>query len=59
MKLHLGCGTNYIQGWVNVDLDSPVADRQLDLRNPLPYSNGSTAFIFNEHFIEHISEEDA
>lgn len=58
MKLHLGCGTNYIKGWTNVDLDSPMADAHADLRNPLPYGDASVDFIFNEHFLEHITREE-
>lgn len=58
MKIHLGCGSNYINDWVNIDLDSPVADAHADLRKPLPYANSSVEFIFNEHFLEHISREE-
>lgn len=58
MKLHLGCGTNYIKGWVNVDLDSPLADAHVDLRRPLPYPDQSVDFIFNEHFLEHVTREE-
>lgn len=55
MKLHLGCGSNYIEGWLNIDLDSPLADIHADFRDPLPYPDKSVDFIFTEHFIEHIS----
>lgn len=55
MKLHLGCGSNYIQGWVNIDLDSPGADMHCDFKNPLRFANGSASFIYTEHFIEHIT----
>lgn len=57
-KLHIGCGTNYIKNWVNIDLDSPLADLKADLRNPLPYKNEFVDFIFNEHFIEHITRDE-
>ena len=56
MKLHLGCGPNYIKGWVNIDLDSPLADVHADFREPLPYQDASVDFIFTEHFIEHITQ---
>lgn len=59
MKLHLGCGPNYIRGWVNVDLDSPVADIQADLRLALPFPDDTVDFIFCEHFIEHITRSEA
>jgi predicted SAM-dependent methyltransferase len=58
MKLHLGCGSNYIEGWVNIDLESPAAEVHADLRHPLPYTDGAIDFIFNEHFIEHITLEE-
>jgi predicted SAM-dependent methyltransferase len=57
-KIHLGCGRNYLKGWLNVDLDSPVADSRADLRNPLPFADESVDFIFNEHFLEHITREE-
>lgn len=57
-KLHVGCGTNYIKDWINIDLDSPLADLKADLREPLPYKNDSVDFIFNEHFIEHITRSE-
>ena len=58
MKIHLGCGGNYIKGWVNIDLDSPSSDIHLDLRNPLPYADASVDFVFNEHFLEHVTRDD-
>ena len=58
MKLHLGCGTNRIEGWLNVDIDSPQADLHVDLRQPLPYADAAVAFIFNEHFLEHITRDE-
>ena len=58
MKLHLGCGANYIPGWLNIDLDSPTADRHADLRRPLPFSDDTVDLIFNEHFVEHITRDE-
>lgn len=58
-KLHLGCGSNLLSGWVNIDLDSPGSDLHADLTQPLPFSNGSVDLIFTEHFIEHITRANA
>ncbi len=55
LMLHIGCGSVYFDGWVNMDLDSPKADRHHDMRQPLPYDDNSVSFIYNEHFIEHLS----
>lgn len=54
-KLHLGCGGNIIPNWINIDLDSPNADRHCDLTHPLPFKDASVDYVFTEHFIEHIT----
>lgn len=59
MNLHLGCGDRILEGWVNIDIDSPAADHQMDLRDPLPYGDDSVQFIYNEHFIEHVTRPEA
>lgn len=53
-KLHLGSGGVYKQGWVNIDLETPEADMNYDLTQPLPFEDASVQFIYSEHFIEHI-----
>ncbi len=54
LRLHLGCGPNVKQGWVNIDLDDR-ADLQLDVREPLPFTDGSVAKVYSEHFLEHLA----
>lgn len=53
LKLNLGCGPNPKRGWVNIDL-TDTADLRLDLREPLPFRDGSVTFIYTEHFFEHL-----
>ncbi len=53
LKLHLGCGANYKQGWVNIDIGNKV-DLNLDLRRPLPLPSQCCQVIYSEHFLEHI-----
>jgi predicted SAM-dependent methyltransferase len=53
VKLHLGCGPNRKNGWVNVDLFDPRADLQLDLREPWPFPDNSVSYIYSEHVFEH------
>jgi predicted SAM-dependent methyltransferase len=53
LRLNIGCGTNYKSGWINIDQFSK-ADLRLDLRENLPFENGSAAFIYCEHFFEHL-----
>jgi len=59
MNLHIGCGEVYFDGWVNIDKDSEKADKKHDARKRLPYKDNSVDFIYNEHFIEHITVEEA
>lgn len=62
VKLNLGCGTDYKDGWVNIDNNSDdnieKLDMNWDLRNPLPFKDGTVDFIFNEHFFEHLTVEE-
>ncbi len=57
IKLHLGCGTNKKEGWVNVD---SVVDCQPDLLHdltkPLPYADGSVHEILAEDLLEHFDK---
>ena len=62
IKLHLGCGTVYKTGWINIDNNSDhniqKIDLLLDLSRGIPFPDSSVDFIFNEHFLEHLSLED-
>jgi predicted SAM-dependent methyltransferase len=53
LKLHFGCGANLKPGFVNIDL-AKGADLTLDLREKLPFADGSCLMIYSEHFLEHI-----
>ena len=62
VKLHLGCGTVYKDGWINIDNNSDnnieKLDLNLDLRKQLPFPANSVDFIYNEHFLEHLTVEE-
>jgi predicted SAM-dependent methyltransferase len=53
MAMHLGCGAQIKPGWVNVDIN-PAADLTLDVREPLPFADGTFGTIYSEHFLEHL-----
>jgi predicted SAM-dependent methyltransferase len=53
IQLHLGCGPNLKEGWLNVDLFDSRADLQLDLRETWPFQDNSIARIYSEHVFEH------
>ena len=62
VKLHIGCGTAYKEGWINIDnnSDSNISrlDLPWDLRAPLPFPANSVDFIYHEHFLEHLTVEE-
>lgn len=56
VKLHLGCGEIRLSGWSNVDLvGAGAADFIWDLREPLPFPDGTVSAIFHEHLLEHLT----
>ncbi|HEY1949509.1 MAG TPA: methyltransferase domain-containing protein [Bryobacteraceae bacterium] len=54
MLMHLGCGPNLKDGWVNIDLNV-LADVTLDVRERLPFADGAFSRIYSEHFYEHFN----
>ncbi|MEM7005562.1 MAG: methyltransferase domain-containing protein [Pseudomonadota bacterium] len=60
VKLHWGCGSKRLPGWLNVDgWATPATDYVLDMRNTLPLSDNSVEIIFTEHVLEHFHHKDA
>jgi len=58
MKLNLGCGYNYIKGYVNVDNSNYVKkDVKCDLdKYPLPFKDNSIDEILSMAIIEHLKD---
>lgn len=59
VKAHLGPGQNkYLDGWVNCDANifTGKADRWVDLRNPLPFFDGSLDAVYSHHVAEHLPD---
>lgn len=54
VRLHLGCGPRYLEGWINVDRWAPDRrDLTADLSR-LPFRPGSVDEILASHVIEHL-----
>jgi len=52
--LHLGCGTKYLPGFVNIDANlQQKLDLWLDVRCGLPFASNSVDSIYSTHMIEH------
>lgn len=60
MRLNLGCGNDYRDGYVNVDLNNNVrVDEVVDLENEmLPWADSSCEEIIANHLVEHIWKRD-
>lgn len=58
--LHLGSGDDYIQETINIDGNlRRKRDLWLDLRNGLPFREGSAHLVYCSHTLEHLYPDDA
>jgi len=57
VKLNLGCGDRYVDGWVNVDNETPHRiDQRRDLRKGIPEEwAGQVTHIYAGHLFEHLT----
>jgi len=52
-KLHLGCGSRRVPGWLNVDIQR--SDYDVDLAGGyLPWKSGVFDLVVSQHFVEHL-----
>ena len=57
MKLHLGCGTKKLEGWVNIDsVPECRPDVVHDITQPLPYADQSADELLAEDLLEHFDK---
>jgi SAM-dependent methyltransferase len=58
--LHLGCGNEYIPGWINIDVSGRKLDLPFDLNGcrtrQLPLENDSVDGFYMSHCFEHIGD---
>lgn len=55
LHLHLGCGTKYLLGFVNIDANPlQKVDIWLDVRCGLPFASQSVDSIYSTHMVEHL-----
>ena len=56
MKLNLGCGNDYLKGYINCDISKDVGpDKIVDLEKKLPFKDNSVDEIVANHVLGHIS----
>jgi predicted SAM-dependent methyltransferase len=54
LHLHLGCGTKYLSGFVNIDANPRQRlDVWLDVRCGLPFATASVDSAYSTHMVEH------
>ncbi len=54
-RLHFGCGTRCLDGWLNADLSPRTNESiRLDATEPLPFPDETFAYVYSEHMIEHV-----
>lgn len=59
MKLHLGCGTQRLDDYINIDIQQrPENDMTCDVKK-LPFGSGTIDEILAYHLLEHLYPEDA
>lgn len=57
MKLHLGCGTKKLGGWVNIDsVEACKPDLLHDISKPLPYADQAVDEVLAEDLLEHFDK---
>jgi predicted SAM-dependent methyltransferase len=55
-KLNLGCGEDYKEGWVNLDIVQGVkADVYADIGKKLPFKDNTFEYVFISHVLEHVN----
>ena len=58
VKLHLGCGKNHFEGYINIDLrQTSATDVECDI-SKLPFDDASVQLIETYHVIEHLPRHD-
>jgi predicted SAM-dependent methyltransferase len=59
MKLHLGCGSRYIPGYVHIDVvDHPHVDHVSSIDNLSFLPDASVELIYNCHVLEHFKRRE-
>ena len=53
-RLQIGCGSNFLEDWLNTDLNDSNKIAFLDAGDVFPIESDSFDFIYSEHLFEHL-----
>lgn len=57
-RLNLGCGKDYREGYVNLDINKMVkADIYCDMECGLPFEDNTFDYVYSRHCLEHLHKE--
>lgn len=61
LRLNVGSYSNHLDGWIDIDLNRDPEGRcfRMDATKPWPFGAGCAEAVNSEHFIEHLTPEDA
>lgn len=61
MKVNIGCGDHYAEGWYNIDLhdDHFKVDDTWDITGPWPINSNFVDMVYAGHVMEHLSAFEA
>jgi predicted SAM-dependent methyltransferase len=61
LRINIGSSSSTLDGWINADLLRDPEGRclRMDAAKPWPFPPGSAEVVNSEHFIEHLSAEEA
>jgi predicted SAM-dependent methyltransferase len=61
LRLNVGSSSSHLDGWVNIDLERDPEGRclRMDAAKRWPFRDDSAEVVNSEHFIEHLSREQA
>lgn len=57
--LNIGCGRNYRDGWINLDLQRSRFVVYHDVRKKLPFQDNEVDVVYHSHLLEHLSRTQA
>jgi SAM-dependent methyltransferase len=59
LRLHLGCGTTHLPGFVNCDLyPGPHVDEAFDVQKTWPFDDNAASDIYASHLLEHLVDHE-